>query len=277
LAGPVSDQSGHPVRTAVLLAGERPGGNALARAFGVTSSLTLDLLGRPVIDWTLTALSRSTLERLVVVGPGEEAMRNDVVESWLERPDVERTTPAPGPAASALRGTESAGEWPLLLTAADHALLTADSVDGFCASATLVAQSQQADLVVGLVEHAPVAERFPGSKRTILKFSDGWFCGSNLFLLVNKNSQNALRLWSQLEALRKQPWRLAHGIGWGVCLRYLVGRLSVADAFAALSRRSGAVVRFCPLREPTLAVDVDSLADLQLASDVLASMQKEVP
>lgn len=259
------------VRTAIVLAGERPGGNALARAHNATSSLLLDLNGRAVMDWTLSALTQSQIERIVLVGPGQENADHPVVASWVEKAAVQQLQPATGPAASAVRGAQADEGWPKLLTAADHALLTPADINEFCSAAGAIAGAQGADLVVGLVDHALVHDAFPESKRTLLKFADGSCCGSNLFLLANPGSAAALQVWSELEAARKQPWKIAWGIGLGVCLRYLLGRLTVADAFAALSRRTGVSVSFCKLAQPALAVDVDSVADLALASQVLTA------
>ncbi len=255
--------------TALVLAGERPGGNALAQAKNSASSLTLDLNGRAVIDWTLTALANSCVARLLLIGPGEQALEHVALKPWLERQDTQRVPPATGPAASAMLGAKAANTYPLLLTAADHALLQPDWIDDFCARAQVTAREADADVVVGLVDYSLVRERFPHSRRTLLQFSDGACCGSNLFWLATENSSRVLELWSQFEALRKQPWKIAWGIGIGVCVRYLLGRLTAAHAFAALSQRAGARVVCCKLAQPELAVDVDTIADLELAQQVL--------
>ena len=254
-----------------MLAGERPGGNALARAHNAPSSLTLDLNGRPVIDWTLSALEASRLERLLLVGPGEQAAVHPCVIDWCARGHVTRLEPASGPAASAIAGAEKAKEWPVLLTAADHALLQAKSINEFCEQASQIAVRESADFVVGVVDYAAVKKRFPESKRTLLKFADGACCGSNLFLLATPDARQTLQFWSTLEALRKTPWKIAGRLGFSVCVRYLLGALTIADAFAVLSARTGTKISFCKLTEAELAVDVDSVADLELAADVLRS------
>lgn len=256
-------------RTALVLAGERPGGNALAKAHNSKSSLTLDLNGRPIFDWSLTAIKDSAIERIILIGPSADAASHPQFVSWLGKEMIERVEPAEGPAASAVKGSLAANEWPLLLTAADHALLRGTWIDAFCAQAQESAEDSSTDLIVGLVNYARVHKRFPDSKRTLLKFSDGAYCGSNLFYLATPAASDALSFWSTLESQRKTPWKIAWGLGFGVCLRYFLGRLSVVDAFAVLSKRTGVSVGFCKLDEPELAVDVDSAADLELASLVL--------
>ncbi len=252
-----------------MLAGERPGGNALAKANNSASSLTVDLNGRPIFDWSLSAIENSAIERVLLIGPSADAASHPEFASWLGKETIERIEPGPGPAASAVKGLQAAKEWPLLLTTADHALLRGPWIDGFCAQARASAADNSFDLIVGLVDYAQVRKRFPDSKRTLLKFSDGACCGSNLYYLATPAAGDALGFWSTLERLRKTPWKIAWGLGIGVCLRYFLGRLSVADAFVALSNRTGVSIGFCKLDEPELAVDVDSVEDLELASVVL--------
>ena len=252
-----------------MLAGERPGGNALAKAHNSESSLALNLNGRAIFDWSLTAIADSSIERIILIGPSAYVASQPDFASWLNRDAVERIEPGAGPAASAVKGVQAANEWPLLLTAADHALLRGSWIDAFCADARACAEKTSADLVVGLVDYAEVKTRFPDSKRTLIKFADGACCGSNLFYLATPAASAALNFWSNLESLRKTPWKIAWGLGVGVCLRYLFVRLAIQDAFAALSHRTGVGIGYCKLQEPELAVDVDSAADLELASVVL--------
>ncbi len=252
--------------SAIVLAGERPGGNALAQAHAQPSALLVELAGRPVIDWTLMALTEASLQRLLLVGPSESVVgASESLRGWLERADVDWLAPAAGPAASAVRGAQALDNYPVLLTTADHALLRPLWIDAFVTRAQQLAGREQADLVVGLVPHALVAQRFPESKRTVLRFADGAMCGSNLLLLATPKAPLALQYWQRVESLRKSPLKLAAALGWRVCLGYLCGRLTRIDALHKLSELAGCRIRACLLDEPLLAVDVDSAADLALA------------
>jgi hypothetical protein len=172
--------------------------------------------------------------------------------------------------AGPLPATET-GNPPLLLTSGDHGLLTAAMIDEFCASAQDAGAATGADLLVGLVPHERVAAAFPDSRRTVLRFSDGAFCGSNLFALLTPQSRHALAYWSKLEAYRKQPWKIAGRLGLATVLRYLTGRLSVDEAFRILSHRAGCRVGWLPVSAARAAVDVDCRADWLLADRLLRS------
>jgi GTP:adenosylcobinamide-phosphate guanylyltransferase len=239
--------------------------------------LLVELAGRPVIDWTLKALTEASLERLLLVGPSESVVSaSEPLRGWLERADVDWLAPAAGPAASAVCGADALGSYPLLLTAADHALLRPQWIDTFVAQAQRLVAQEQADLVVGLVPYALVAARFPESKRTVLRFADGGMCGSNLFLLATPKARLALQYWQQVESLRKSPMKLAAALGWRVCLGYLSGRLTRADVLRRLSELAGCRITACLLDEPVLAVDVDSVADLALAERELMRCNPDV-
>jgi hypothetical protein len=174
--------------------------------------------------------------------------------------------PASGPSASALVGIAALERHPVLVTAADHALLEAAVVDEFCRRAAASA----ADFIFGLVPYRVVHARFPHSRRTRLRFADGTYCSANLFLVRTAAGTGALTLWRDLESLRKQPWRIAARLGTGLLARYVSGRLPLAAALAALSARAGCAVDAIALASARAAVDVDSLADLSLATEVLA-------
>jgi hypothetical protein len=178
--------------------------------------------------------------------------------------------PETGPSASALAAVERMNSFPTLLTAGDHALLSAELVDDFCSRAC----EMDADVVVGLVPYSIVKSAFPESKRTVLKFSNGQYCGSNLFAVLTLKGKAGPAFWSQLEADRKRPWRMASKAGIGMLLKYLFRLLSLESALDSLSRAMGCRVAYVLIENPRAAVDVDSVADRDLAVKILNSDQK---
>jgi hypothetical protein len=192
------------------------------------------------------------------------------ISALLEPGDYQWLAPANGPAASAFAAAEALNCHPLLLTSADHGLLDSATVDGFCKDALATGSAgRPPDIIVGLVPHERVREAFPDSKRTVLRFADGAFCGSNLFVLTSEAGHRALRFWSEVESLRKRPWKIARRLGVLTLLRYVTGRLTVGSAFQRLSRRAGCRVGWVLVSEPRAAVDVDTVADWKLACRLL--------
>lgn len=252
---------------AIVLAGERPGGNDLARHFGLPAGVLVEVAGVPCITRALAALNASaSIQGGLLCGP-DPATRatSDVIRGLLARGDFSWLPPEGGPAESALAALESLSRYPVLMTAADHALLTPEIVDGFCS----LALGTDADFVVGLVPYAVVRDAFPGSKRTVLKFSDGEYCGSNLFLIRTEQGARLLAFWQRIQQFRKKPWRMATAIGPGTLIGYLTGRLSLARALHTVGERAGCRVGHVEILNPRAAVDVDSLSDHALAEQIL--------
>jgi hypothetical protein len=130
-------------------------------------------------------------------------------------------------------------------------------VEHFCSAA----RASGADVVVGIAPYAAVRELFPGMRKTLLRFRDGDYCGCNLFAFLTADGRAIAELWREVESARKTPWRVIGLIGWGAVLRYRLGWLSLDQAMALLSRRTGLKVVAVRLPFGEAAVDVDSLAD----------------
>jgi len=254
--------------SAIVLAGERPGGSAFSQELGLPASVLVDVAGQSALARVFSAISQSEqVDGGVLCGPAEAVyQQNPEFQDILADTAFHWLAPAAGPSASALAAIRHLDRFPLLLTAGDHALLTPELVDDFCARA----RSTQADVVVGLVPYALVRQAFPESRRTVLKFSDGQYCGSNLFAILNQRGEAAPAFWSRLEADRKRPWRMARRVGPALLVRYLLGRLTLAGALKSLSDAMGCTVAHLVIDNPRAAVDVDSVADRDLAVKILS-------
>jgi len=251
----------------VVLAGERPGGGLLARHFGVAANALVVVAGIPTIERVVTTLRQSRMVgEGLLCGPEQAVVESSVVfNRLLATGDYGWIAPRQNPAESALAAVDHLDRWPVLLTTADHALLTPQIVESFCAQAS----SGAADLVVGLAQFEAVQAAFPQSRRTILKFADGGRCGTNLFYLRSPAARHALVFWQALQSDRKRPLHMARRLGMGLLIRYSLGRLKVQQALDVIARQAGCTIGFVNVAEPRAAVDVDSVADHALAEQLL--------
>jgi hypothetical protein len=156
------------------------------------------------------------------------------------------------------------------VTTADHALLSPEIVARFVADA----DATGADLAFGLVSETVIRARFPGTKRTYLRFRDGGYSGANLFLFRTPRARQAAAFWVRAERLRKRPWRLVAVFGPLSLALFLLRRLDLDQALARASRAIGARVAAVRLPFPEAAVDVDKPADLALARELAAADQR---
>jgi GTP:adenosylcobinamide-phosphate guanylyltransferase len=237
---------------ALVLAGARPEADPVAAYAGVSHKALIPLAGEPLLARVVAALKGAGMDRIGVSAcdPQVIALANSLATEVL---------PAEaGPSLSALRGIEALGP-PVLLTTSDHALLQSEWIAQFLADAP-----QAADVAVLLAGREAVEAAAPGTRRTYLKFADGQWSGCNLFLVRSERGLGAVQLWREIEADRKRPWRIIRRLGPSTLARYLLGRLTLAEALQRLGRLCGADVAAVPSRFGLAAVDVDKPADLDL-------------
>jgi molybdopterin-guanine dinucleotide biosynthesis protein A len=253
--------------SAVVLAGERPGGSKFSQELGLPAGVLVDVDGKTALERVIGALEASgQVHGGVLCGPAADLYsRHDAFRNTLAGSSFSWIEPRSGPSMSALAGIEAIGRFPVLLTAGDHALLTPVLVDYFLTRAA----EHDADVVFGLTPYELVRTAYPGSRRTVLRFRGEAFCGSNLFAVLNAAGMAGPRFWSELEADRKKPWRMARRLGWGMLLRYLARSLTLEQALERLSRAMGCRVACVRMNDPRAAVDVDSVADRDLAERIL--------
>jgi molybdopterin-guanine dinucleotide biosynthesis protein A len=250
--------------TAVVLAGDRTPDDPVARAAGVPCKALALVGGRPMVHRVLDALGAARdIGARILCGPRRDALEQDAgLRVLVDSGTVQWLPPAATPSLSAAAALDRvpAGA-PVLLTTADHALLTPAVVDYFCEAA----RATGADVVVGLARAEQVIAAFPGTRRTILRLKGGGYCGCNLFAFLTPAGRGAAGDWRRVEQQRKRPLRLAAGVlGWSAILDYALGRLTLERALERMARRLGLRAGSVILPFPEAAVDVDSVEDLQL-------------
>lgn len=256
---------------ALVLAGDRPGDNAVAKATGASCKALAPVLGTPMLLRVIEALQ--ACERIgpcVLVGPSRQALEScPPLRQFTTQSQVNWL-----PGADSLSGSVQAGledidpDAPVLITTADHALLNGPMLDYFLEQAL----SSRADLSLGLAQYDLLKAAYPEAQRTVLRFSDGSYCGCNLYLVANARGRGLIPVWRRAEADRKSPRRvIAKLLGWGAVARYVSGSLSLAQASQAIFDSAGASLGVVAMPFPQAGIDVDTPADLALAEKILAS------
>lgn len=259
-----------PVAVGVL-AGERNAPGEIAQAEGVPYKVLVEIDRVPMLQRVLQTLARALPgARCYLSGPDQPALeRMPELAAQVASGQIAWQPAQGSPARSAValldvaRADARAGagsDTELLLTTGDHPLLQEATVQAFVSEA----QQTEADLVVGLASFDAVQAAFPAGRRTALRFAEGSFCGCNLFYVRGDAGRKVLSFWQQLEQHRKRPDRMLATLGWTLVLRYLLRRLTLAEALRRLGKRCDARVAMVPVADPDAAVDVDSLADLAL-------------
>jgi GTP:adenosylcobinamide-phosphate guanylyltransferase len=255
--------------TAILLAGDRPRGDPLALYCGVPSKALIQVAGRSMLCRVAdTLLAAPEIRRVVILAQQPRALMTGDTRELANHPKVALAQSGDGIAASisAIAGSDVA-PFPLLVTTADHVLLTTEMLAEFLSA------TGDCDAAFGVGERATLESRYPESRRTWLKFSDGQFSGANLFALRNLKVASALALWESIEQDRKRVWRLFSRFGPHLLFRALTRSITFASAVEQAGARLSLRVKPVVLSAPEAAIDVDKLCDLELAGAVLASRE----
>ena len=254
--------------TAIVLAGDRSKTDSLIDHSGVSCKALIDIDGKPMVRRVLEALRESrVVDNILLAGPEASELATDAhLSSWVDSGEIGWRTPEASPSTSAYHAMQTLDpEVPVLLTTADHPLLTAEIIDAFGRQSL----ADDVDVAVGLAPHALVTEAYPGIKKTVLRFSDGDFCGCNLFAFLTPEGRRAASFWRKIEQQRKKPLVLIGLLGWWAVIRYRLGMLPLEEALAKLSKRLGLRMKAVILPYANAAIDVDSIADLVLVKGSL--------
>ena len=261
---------------AVVLAGDRTKKDSLIKHTKAGCKALINIDGIPMLRRVLNALQQSrAVFKIVLAGPEADELAMDKPLSELVASDeISWRAPEASPSASAFHAMQSLEpDTPVLLTTTDHPLLTREIVDAFTRQSLV----DDVDVTVGLAPHALITEAYPGIKKTVFRFSDGDFCGCNLFAFLTPEGRQAASFWRKIEQQRKKPLILIGLLGWWMVLRYRLGMLSLEEALAKLGKRLGLRMRAVILPYANAAIDVDSIADLALVNGFLAARHEATP
>ena len=154
--------------------------------------------------------------------------------------------------------------FPLLVTTADHALLTPAMVEQF------ITHAVGADLAIGVVERRALMARLPGTKRTWIGFRDGAYSGANLFGFGSREALRAVALWRGVEQDRKKGWRMLLAFGPALLLGAGLKIRTIEQSLSAIGRRLDLNLVCVKMDDPLAAVDVDKSADLVLVEAIIS-------
>lgn len=255
--------------SAIILSADRKQDDPVAQAAKVSCKALTPVCGRAMVLRVLDALGEARqVGPRVMVGPAICSLEENVELNTLVRTgEIRWLTPQATPSSSALTALQSLpDEVPILVTTADHALLTPKMVDHFCE----MARRNNCDVVAGVARYDLIAETFPDARRTVTKLKDGGYCGCNLFAFMTPKARYAADFWRKVENERKKPLRVIKVIGWMTVLRYLLGILTLQQALHSLSKRMGLQAGVVEMPFAEAAVDVDKVDDWHLVESILA-------
>lgn len=253
--------------TAILLAGGRPVPDPLALAAGVAVKPLVPVGGEPMINHPARALlAHPAIGRVIVLTQAPELFAGNPATAWLAgHPKVRFETSGAGIASSLMTLLDRADlPFPLLMTTADHVLLDRAMLD------QMVREANGADIAVAMVERATLLARYPGSRRTWLKFRDGWWSGANIFWFGSGKARPVIALWQEVEQDRKKGWKILSAFGPLALLGAMLRILTLRGGIVRVGRRFGLAARLVAMEQAEACIDADKPEDVVLIEEILA-------
>jgi GTP:adenosylcobinamide-phosphate guanylyltransferase len=255
--------------TGVVLAADRGMSDPVALEIGVPCKSFVPVGGRPMLLRVLDTLRDAhEIDAIAICGPSQDlVVQQSELNNLIKGKKIRWVKNLSTPSSSTYHVLDLLSDHiPILVTTSDHALLRAEIVDYFCREA----RKTDYDLVVGLTSYEQVMRSYPETKRTVIRLSDGGFCGCNLFAFLTPRARRAAEFWQKIENNRKKPWHIIKIMGWTVVLRYLMGRLSLAEGLSRLSKQMNLKAGAVMLPFPEAAIDVDKVSDWHLVEDIVS-------
>jgi GTP:adenosylcobinamide-phosphate guanylyltransferase len=258
--------------TAIVLAADRESNNPVAEAAGTACKSLAPVGGTPMVLRVLDALDKARhVDAYILSGPAKSIIdAHEDLRGLISSGRIQWMQNQSSPSTSTLSALKSlTPQTPVLVTTADHALLSSKIVDHFCSEAL----KSGCDVVAALALYDQVLAAFPDTRRTATKLSDARYCSCNLFAFLTPKARKIAELWRQVEHQRKKPWRIINLLGWPAVLRYVIGRLSLSQGLKGLSRRLGVDADAVILPFPEAAVDVDTVDDWKFVENIINRKQ----
>lgn len=261
---PMLSRADAPVDALVLAGRRRDEADPLAAIDDVPHKALLLAGGKPLIRRVVEALIASRRIQSIRIAAPEDVRAP--IQAALEGLDGWAFAGVAGSPASTVAAAIDAAslERALLVTACDHALLSAEMIRSF------LDQARKADAAAACVDRAVYEARFPGSRRTFVRLHDLSFSGANLFWFAGARAKGLADFWRRLEAKRKNPAAMAFAIGLIPALSYATGMMTKDALERTIRRRTKVDARLVLLPIAEAAIDVDKPEDLVLVRNILA-------
>lgn len=247
--------------SAILLAGSRPGRDPLLESSDVAAKALLPVAGKAMIAYPLAALRACREVGRVIVYTNNLDELNDLIAPA----EASELRPA---ASSIARTVESALQefgGPLLVTTADHVLLSPAMIRHF------MSQAEGCDLAAAMVERRVLEQAGYHTRRTWLSFRSGKWSGANMFWLSGPACLPLVRFWSGIEQNRKKGRKIIAAFGPANALAAALRLATIHQLVRRAGRRFGIDARIVPMPQAEACIDADKPDDIVLIERILAS------
>lgn len=240
------------------------GADALAARFDESHRCLIPLAGRPLIAHVLQTAAQHPRVTSLAICVEREAFDPiwDVLTRQPGRGSI-ALVEAEGDIAASVRAATQDWHGPVLVTTADHALLSAAAIDA------MIAALESADVAFSLAPRAAVEAAHPRAQRGFIGLHDGDYAPCDLYGMASPRFVSAVRIFGGARTMGQEGARIRRAVGLLGMLMVRLGMETLAGALARASRRLGMRVRAVILDDGTQAIDVDDDRTYAIVRDLL--------
>lgn len=262
---------GEPWRV-IVLAGGKADADPLAQAFGMAHRCLIPLAGRPLVAHVLqTAAVHPAVESLAVSVEREAFDGLFDVLSQLPGRGIVKLVEARANLVDSVMAAAQGWSGPLLVTTADHALLSAGSIDA------MIAALDKADIAIAMAPRDAVLAAHPQGHLQYHEFADAGYASCNLYALAGPEALHAAEVFRGGGRFAGNAWRVWRAFGLVDLVLLRLRAVTLADAMARVSRRLGLRVAPVVLADGSQAIDVDDAPTHAIVEALLRAGQAETP
>ncbi|MEE4452759.1 nucleotidyltransferase family protein [Novosphingobium resinovorum] len=248
----------------IVLAGGKGGTDPLAQRLGHVHKCLIPLGGRPLIAHVLqTAALHPAVESLAVSVEREAFEGLFDVLSQLPGRGIVKLVEARENLVDSVVAAAQDWDGPLLVTTADHALLSVASIDA------MIAALPGADAALALAPRDAVLAAHPAHAHPFHEFSDGAYASCNLYAVARPEALRAAEAFRGGGRFAGNAWGMLRAFGPINLALMSLRAVTLPDAMARVAKRLGLALTPVVLDDGIQALDVDDEETYALAEGLL--------
>lgn len=253
---------------ALILAGSRPSGDAMADSRGIAVKALIPIAGKAMLARVAeTLLGHKAIGNVHVLAQNFGSFWSHADTSGLESNPRVLAQPSGSTIATSVDQVldQDDERFPVLITTADNVLLSTPMIDDFLVAA------EDSDIAIAVVEKQVLLRHYPSSRRTWLKLRGGHYSGANLFYFGSPKARQILRYWAEVEQDRKKGWKILTIFGPWLLFLAVTKMLTVDQLAARVGKKLGLAIKIVPMAQAEACIDVDKDSDLEMVEQIIAA------
>ncbi|MCJ2179262.1 NTP transferase domain-containing protein [Novosphingobium album (ex Hu et al. 2023)] len=258
--------SASALRMVVLAGQSKDASDPLAERFGQSHRSLIPLAGQPMIAHVLRTASLHPMVESLAICIEREAFGPvwDVLTRLPGRGTV-ALVEARANLADSVRDAVQGWDGPVLVTTADHALLSAEAIDAMAAALA------KSEAVIALSPRDCVEAAHRSAPHRFLSLRDGDYAPCDIYGLSGPRAIGAVEVFRGNGGFDRSGARIRRAAGVLGLLMMRCGMLTLAGAVELASRRLGLRLGVVVLRDGGQAIDVDDDRSYAVVRDLLES------